>query len=166
MYGNLAYTATPLGTYVASQHDARSTMTYIYDVHVSALYGMGDYVAQHGRRSPVDALNCPVVFAQGARDTDYFTQMQKRPDRASTFERTMYLMNQASFADMSSAYPFDQLKATKGRDGEEGVVFVDVGGGDGRMLKRLREKFPGMKGRVVLQDLPAVVERGVASHGV
>ena len=39
-------------------------------------------------------------------------------------------------------------------------MLVDVGSGDGRMLKRLREKFPGMTGRAVLQDLPAVIGRG------
>jgi demethylsterigmatocystin 6-O-methyltransferase len=40
---------------------------------------------------------------------------------------------------------------------DEKAVFVDVGGGTGRQCVALREKFPDLKGRVVLQDLPAVV---------
>jgi ubiquinone/menaquinone biosynthesis C-methylase UbiE len=55
-----------------------------------------------------------------------------------------------------NAYPFDKLKAPDG----DGVVLVDVGGGDGRMLRRIRQKFPEMKGKAVLQDLPSVIRQG------
>lgn len=97
LYNRLSYTATPLGAYVATHPDHQASTSYIFDVHVSALCAMSDYIAQHGRQSPVDPLNCPVVFAQGAKDIDYFVQMQKRPDRAEKFVRTMYWMNEASF---------------------------------------------------------------------
>lgn len=156
LYTTLRYRATPLGTHFAADPDAQAGFEYVFDVHVGALCSMGDYLITFGKRSPADPRNCPVVFAQGARDTDYFAQMAKRPDRVARFTRTMEAMNEASFAQMAGSYDFGALEAIHG-----GVLVVDVGGGDGRMLARLRERFPVLKGgRCVLQDLPEVVARG------
>lgn len=157
LYDTLNYTPTPLGNHFATSPTAQNGFTYIYDVHVPALCSMGDYLAAFGRQSPADPRNCPVVFSQGAKDVDYFAQMQKRPDRVGRFESVMRLMNEASFAQMAGAYDFASLGTP---EGGEGVVLVDVGGGDGRMLRRLKERFGSLRGRCVLQDLPKVLEQG------
>jgi len=39
------------------------------------------------------------------------------------------------------------------------VVYVDVGGGIGHQCKALRDKYPNLKGRVIVQDL------GMTIHG-
>ncbi|KAF2103469.1 putative O-methyltransferase [Rhizodiscina lignyota] len=46
----------------------------------------------------------------------------------------------------------------KGASSED-VLLVDVGGGNGQESELLRSKFPDCLGRVILQDLPAVLER-------
>lgn len=38
------------------------------------------------------------------------------------------------------------------------VLFVDVAGGLGRYTEALLAKFPGIPGRLILQDLPPVIE--------
>jgi demethylsterigmatocystin 6-O-methyltransferase len=41
----------------------------------------------------------------------------------------------------------------------ETILFVDVGGSTGPQSQELRERFPDLKGRVLLQDRPEVVEQ-------
>ena len=42
---------------------------------------------------------------------------------------------------------------------DDGVLLVDIGGGSGGELARFQAAYPDLKGRVVLQDLPHVVEQ-------
>lgn len=56
-------------------------------------------------------------------------------------------------------FPFqEEIEGWKGGN-EERVLMVDVGGGFGQQSVGLRKKYPGLKGRVVLQDLPATIGR-------
>ena len=43
-------------------------------------------------------------------------------------------------------FPFDKVMS------DEKIVFVDVGGGQGHMMKKVLERWPGLKGTVVVQD--------------
>lgn len=44
------------------------------------------------------------------------------------------------------------------QDPEEALL-VDVGGGAGEDARKFLQRFPNAKGRVVLEDLPAVLEK-------
>ena len=48
----------------------------------------------------------------------------------------------------------------------EKPFFVDVGGGHGHQCIQLLEKYPSLRGRLVLQDLPQAVEKLPAIDGV
>ena len=48
----------------------------------------------------------------------------------------------------------------------ETPLFVDVGGGVGHQCLALVTRFPSLKGRVILQDLPAVLARAAPLKGV
>lgn len=47
----------------------------------------------------------------------------------------------------------DGFDPTKGGE----YAFVDVGGGKGHESELILTKHPGMKGRIILEDLPAVI---------
>ena len=49
---------------------------------------------------------------------------------------------------------------------EEDVILVDVGGGHGHVLEDFRKQRPDIKGRVIVQDLPEVIEGRVSLNGV
>lgn len=44
--------------------------------------------------------------------------------------------------------------------------FVDVGGGTGQQCIALRERWPEMKSRIVLQDLPSLVNKVQVPEGI
>lgn len=50
--------------------------------------------------------------------------------------------------------------------GTEEVVFVDVGGGNGSQCSALKKAFPELKGRIILQDRPAVLEKALKIDGM
>lgn len=48
----------------------------------------------------------------------------------------------------------------------ERALFVDVGGGLGHQCELLRQKYPDLRGRVILQDRPEVLRRAPPIDGV
>lgn len=53
-----------------------------------------------------------------------------------------------------------------GEEEREKVLFVDVGGGIGHQAVAFREKYNGLKGRVVLEDIPQTLEHAIQHPGV
>jgi hypothetical protein len=47
-----------------------------------------------------------------------------------------------------------------------GPLLVDVGGGDGTHIEKFLKLFPQTQGRLILQDLPRVVESSKLSTGI
>lgn len=57
----------------------------------------------------------------------------------------------------ATAYPFgSELEKLGIREGE--VAIVDVGGGQGHIMGEVRKQNPGLKGRIVAQDLQSVLD--------
>lgn len=48
----------------------------------------------------------------------------------------------------------------------ERALFVDVGGSIGHQCARLKQKFPDLKGRIVLQDLEETIKNAPPIEGV
>ncbi len=51
-------------------------------------------------------------------------------------------------------------------DLSDDVVLVDFGGGRGKTLRDVRKQMPGLSGRVIVQDLPKVIEGQEILDGV
>lgn len=78
---------------------------------------------------------------------------------ASQFNNHMsaYHQGRPSWMDVGF-YPVPTL--IEGADhGEDDVLLVDVGGSVGHDLSEFRRKWPDAPGKLVLQDLPAVIEQ-------
>ncbi|CDM27894.1 hypothetical protein DTO013E5_9043 [Penicillium roqueforti] len=101
--------------------------------------------------SPSDRLNTPFAFAKGAKNVDFFSLLQQDPKAATIFNEAM-----TSFKDpLGDLYNFSSLQVE-----EDGVVLVDIGGGKGQSIQSIQSSYPNLKGRYVLQDLPAVIAAG------
>ncbi|KAL3479923.1 O-methyltransferase-domain-containing protein [Aspergillus californicus] len=83
--------------------------------------------------SPFDRMNTPFAFSRG------------------TFNEAM-----TSFKDpLGDLYDFGSLEA-----GKDGIVLVDIGGGKGQSIQSICSAYPDLKGRYILQELPAVIAAG------
>ena len=91
-------------------------------------------------------------------DMDFFKFIQDKPDKLKQFANHMSVYHQGrpSWID-SDFYPVSRLV-----DGTniqaQGVLLVDVGGSTGHDLTEFHQKWPQLPGRLILQDLPEVVE--------
>ena len=96
-------------------------------------------------------------------DEDFYTWMETHPIQQGAFHRFM----EAQFASLPTwldAISFNS-EIAKGVSAED-VVFVDVGGGNGSQCAALKKAFPELKGRIILQDRPAVLETALDVNGV
>src|SRR5690606_11550352 len=75
-----------------------------------------------------------------------FPYLSKHPEAAALFDAAMTGIHGRETAAMIDAYDFGGLKTV-----------VDVGGGNGTVIRTVLEKYPDMQG--VLYDMPHVVER-------
>ncbi|KAL8942614.1 MAG: hypothetical protein Q9211_001312 [Gyalolechia sp. 1 TL-2023] len=63
-------------------------------------------------------------------------------------------------------YPFADNIMAESDAGSQAVLVVDVGGGLGHGLIELKQKFPSIEGRLVLQDLPKTVQQAGNGAGI
>lgn len=70
----------------------------------------------------------------------------------------------ASLPSWLDVIPFDTNYAKLA--GPETPIFVDVGGGNGQQCDALYKRYPTLKGRIVLQDRPEVLETAITSSCV
>lgn len=56
-------------------------------------------------------------------------------------------------------YPFAEQIVAGSESKEDSVLVVDVGGGLGQVLVKIREKFPDLQGKLILEDLPKTVQQ-------
>jgi hypothetical protein len=76
----------------------------------------------------------------------FFQYMTEHPDRHGIYDTAMMVHGIAETEPMLDAYDFSCFRTV-----------VDVGGGNGRMLAAIIDRYPELKG--ILFDLPAVVDR-------
>lgn len=116
------------------------------------------YLKKTNYRNPSDGSN--TAFQLGFRTSlHFFEYLKENPMYASQFNNHMsaYHQGRPSWMDVGF-YPVPKL--IEGADhGEDGVLIVDVGGSVGHDLSEFRRKWPDAPGKLVLQDLPDVIEQ-------
>lgn len=129
-----------------------------------------EYLASISYQNPTDQHR---DFFKYAKDTDLnmFEWLEAHPEQHAVF---------SEFQSASAAMSDDKLRsifksllsgneiedATPKSDGDQEVLLVDVGGGRGKTLREVRKEMPNVKGRVIVQDLPKVIEGHETGHEV
>lgn len=116
-------------------------------------------------QNPGDAYNGPLQFALNTKD-HYFDWLAKNPDAQTAFN-TVMRSGRGMQKNWFEMYPVverlshrEAVTVTEG-EGEkytERVLLVDIGGNKGHELVAFRKRFPTLQGRLILQDIPSVVD--------
>lgn len=110
-----------------------------------------DFFKERGFVSPSDPMNSPYAFAKGAKNIDFFTLISQDPKAVKLFNEAM-----TSIKDpLGEMYDFGSIQTE-----ESDIAVVDIGGGKGQSIQSIRSRYPGLKGKFVLQDLPEVIAAG------
>ncbi|KAL4977570.1 S-adenosyl-L-methionine-dependent methyltransferase [Aspergillus desertorum] len=148
-------------TEVMTKPLGRDGLRCLYDLTMPTLSVLPSYFAQHAYRTPTNYAASPMRWATGQSQ---FEWLAERPEQQARFNAYMRSRREGH-ARWFSVYPVETLLrsfkvAPSGEEDRDGTVFmVDVGGNEGYDLLWLRGRYPDFKGRLLLQDLPAVVAR-------
>lgn len=95
-------------------------------------------------------------------DQPAFIWVQTKPENLAHFNQFMAGQHMG-MKQWHDVYPVHEK--TTGLEPEQ-VFFVDVGGGIGHQSIALREKFPGLENRIIVQDIPATLAHAIPHPGV
>ena len=118
------------------------------------------FLADTGYKNLTDPTDTPFQRAFKTDKTP-FQWVQDYPLKMKHFGQWMAAQRQ-DMPTWLSAYPLEA--ECKGSSIE--VLFVDVGGGIGHQCAAFKKAFPHIPGRLILQDLPQVLQHAMSTEGV
>ncbi|KAL2829384.1 S-adenosyl-L-methionine-dependent methyltransferase [Aspergillus pseudoustus] len=131
------------------------TLVFIHD-YLPITARLYDFLKATGYQNPEDTYNSPFQFAHNTAD-HYFTWLGKHPESQATFNA---VMNAGRFFrnNWFEFYPVVENLTGGAPDDPDRALVVDIGGNIGHELIAFRKRFPDIPGRLVLEDLPAVID--------
>ena len=141
----------------------RDMFKQMYDFLGRGVYTMPHFLESTKYRNPTDYNNSAFQYGHHT-SLGFWEYLKEDPERMKVFSSGMQSLTTIGGASRSAGpYPFDkELEMEEVKDSD--VVIVDVGGGRGQALQAIKAAFPGLKGRMVLQDVGDVVEDARASR--
>ncbi|KAL4902918.1 S-adenosyl-L-methionine-dependent methyltransferase [Aspergillus multicolor] len=140
----------------------------LYDMTMPALSSLPAYFCENKYEMPSEYNASPMRFATGQSQ---FEWLGDRPEQQERFNRYMvsrrqggrmwfedFPFEEAFLASFSSSMATGSGDRIDGNLKGDGVFIVDIGGNEGHDLLALREQYPHLPGKLILQDLPAVVD--------
>ncbi|KAJ5713819.1 uncharacterized protein N7483_011000 [Penicillium malachiteum] len=146
------YAPTPFSAALVSSSPLSAGL--IHSTHfLSVLAKLPEYFLTNGWKSPDDAFNGPFQFAIDS--PHYFDFLSSNPYYGQAFNTTMAMSFRRRGQDWFEFFPVaDRLQVPSDDD----PLIVDIGGSQGEDLKKFKAQFPALSGKLILQDLPAVVQ--------
>ncbi|PYH88929.1 O-methyl transferase B [Aspergillus ellipticus CBS 707.79] len=147
-------------TRVLASPKGESYVNLYYELIFPVMYELPAFLERTGHVNPTDQSHLPMQTAYGW-EGDLFAYFKAFPAKAALFDMHMQVQR-----DLTTNWArLDALIQSKPARADE-ILFVDVGGGAGHQCQRFRERFPDLPGRMVLQDLPQVIQGARSIPGV
>lgn len=143
------------GKGAASKLDIILTLNASLSTVVPAVNAMPQFLRENKQADLTDPTRIPWHQAHDTTDS-IFKWLGERPEVLKSFMGWMAGQRDGlpTFLDVVDF----ESEFAKGADGST-PIFVDVGGSMGHQCIAVRQKYPNLAGRVVLQDLPETIEK-------
>jgi hypothetical protein len=120
------------------------------------------YLKSHNYQNPANPSDSP--WQEGYQTKDHpFVWLQSNPKHFALFMQWVHL-SRAGLPMWFDVFPFDQIVASGSN--KDTVIFVDVGSALGHQSIALRERYPDLPGRIVIQDSAQVINMVKPSHDI
>ncbi|KAH7076143.1 S-adenosyl-L-methionine-dependent methyltransferase, partial [Paraphoma chrysanthemicola] len=153
------YTTTSLAPVFSSASPATSAAIHLTHMY-AGIAAIPEYLAENGYKNPTDAHDAPFNLAFDFKGKTYFDLMAQPGNErlADAFNKTMEMNKSQDDAKFINSYPAaERLK----QDDPDRVLFVDIGGSLGHQVRKFAETYPSLAGKLVLEDLPEVIEQAI-----
>lgn len=127
-----------------------------------------DFFRETRFQNPNNEVRTPFQIVNNTDQPAIEWTHENRPDIVADFGIWMMaLRGQTTWLDVLDFEALIKADATgDAAIDAETPVFVDVGGGIGSQCAILKAKLPDLPGRVILQDLPVVLQHALDTEGV
>ncbi|KAL3479808.1 S-adenosyl-L-methionine-dependent methyltransferase [Aspergillus californicus] len=113
-----------------------------------------EYFEKNGYKNPEDAYDAPFQLAYNT-GSHYFDWLKENPAAQHSFNSVMTQTQRYRGEDWFEIYPVSEKLEIGNPDR---ALLVDIGGGVGHDLIAFKKRFPDLPGKLVLQDLPQVID--------
>ena len=127
-----------------------------------------DYLASLDYRNPNDRHNSFFGFAHQT-DLNMYEWLQAHPEQMkifNDFQTANAQLNEGGVRRILESLLVSGDNLGTNAEDKDRVLFVDVGGGRGEALRKFRRSHPELRGRVIIEDLPKVIEGQEVDDGV
>ncbi|KAG7289660.1 hypothetical protein NEMBOFW57_006035 [Staphylotrichum longicolle] len=115
-----------------------------------------EYFKTHQPEELYDLKKSPFCFSVGKEGKTYYEAIDEDPEQRNIWNVCLQIIEKNM--PISGMFPWETLKEQVEQEPER-PFFVDVAGGRGQALLKLQEEIPGAYGgKLVLQDLPIVLD--------
>ena len=150
------YTATAVSEQM-TKPSVRAGVKYFYDQGLPVLEHVPAYFRANGYRLPCGMTGGPFQFAHNTTE-DCYTYWSKQPGVMENFSVFMQgLFGTPSRLSWTDWFPVEEICLDRYDNTKGEYCFVDVGGGKGHEAELILKKYPGSRGRFVVEDLPFVI---------
>ncbi|OJJ71725.1 hypothetical protein ASPBRDRAFT_43120 [Aspergillus brasiliensis CBS 101740] len=149
------YQPQPLAAMFASSSPYSKMITHYYPSLRASAY-LDGYLHARNYHTPQDAYDTPFQLAHATKG-HYFDWLRENPEDENAFHVYMESGNRSVEGEQwYEFYPWkERLQKTTNADR---VLLVDIGGGKGHDICRFKQRNPDVVGRLVIQDLPSIIE--------
>ena len=121
--------------------------------HSEVLSQLPSYFELHGYHNPNDGFNGPFQYARKT-DLHCFEWLIQNPKYQQAFNVTMNSFHKYRSQEWFDYYPI--AERVQVQDSSRALI-VDIGGGLGQELLKFKDAYPDLKGRLIVEDLPAII---------
>ncbi|KAF7596037.1 hypothetical protein BBP40_003817 [Aspergillus hancockii] len=121
-----------------------------------AIQKVPEYLELIGYKNPEDPLFAPLQYTNNIKQ-DGFAWLCENPAALTRFNAFME-GQRADRAHWADWFPIQEHILAGAHKGSDGTLLVDIGGGRGHDLLGFKQRLPEAPGKLILEDLPAVVD--------
>lgn len=138
---------------LADEHVA-GAIDHAYDVHAHTSHALPGWLAD--RKYQDITTNKDIPFQRALKtDLTPFEWLKRNPAQLKAIGHAMAIQRHSNWID---SYPV-VAEIADFTAAPESALLVDVGGGFGQQAVAFKNKFPELKGRIVVQDIPETLAR-------
>ncbi|KAE8336715.1 hypothetical protein BDV24DRAFT_154972 [Aspergillus arachidicola] len=128
---------------------------FAMDEHMPAHLKMHEFLKSNSWREPTSTSNNPYTYAHDTNGKSMWEYLSERPTRMASFNdgMTVQAMTELWMVDL---FPWKSL--SEQQPTPTTVVAVDIGGGTGMGISRIRPYCGSLPGRFILQDQAHVIQ--------
>jgi hypothetical protein len=120
------------------------------------------YLKSHNYQNPTNPMDSP--WQEGYETKEHpFAWLQSNPGHFGLFMQWVHL-SRAGLPTWLDTFPFNDVVGQN--SSKETILFVDVGSALGHQSLLLRERFPNLPGRVIIQDQKQVIDMAQPSNDI